>query len=80
MSMTRSAGKMFMLPVSEAKALNIVVGRPCWKYRGANLLSFNRLSVAFKKSKRTWTGWCSVSFRPGRLYFFFVRMPLSTYC
>ncbi len=55
-SMARSAEKMFMLPVSKAKALNIVVGRPCWKYGGADLLSFNCLSMAFLEIKKTWTG------------------------
>jgi hypothetical protein len=55
-SVTRSAEKMFMLNVSKAKALNIVVGRPCWKYGGANLLSFNCLSMAFVEIKKTWTG------------------------
>ncbi len=43
---------MFMLPVSKAKALNIVVGRPCWKYGGANMLSFlNWLSMALRNKK-----------------------------
>ncbi len=42
--------QMFMLPVIEAEALNIVVGRPCWKYGGANILSFKYLLMAFRKS------------------------------
>ncbi len=47
MSITRSTEKMFMLPVSKAKALNIVVGCPCWEYGGANMLLFKCLSMAF---------------------------------
>ena len=41
---------MFMLPVSEAEALNIVVSSPCWKYGWTDMLSFKRLSMAFRKS------------------------------
>ncbi len=42
--------KMFMLPVIEAEALNIVVGSPCWKYGWTDMLSFKYLSMAFRKS------------------------------
>ncbi len=41
---------MFMLPVIEAEALNIVVGDPCWKYGWTDMLSFKYLSMAFRKS------------------------------
>jgi hypothetical protein len=62
MLMTRSAEKMFMLPVSKAKALNIVVDRPCWEYGGANMLSFQCLSMALRNKKRLgqdvyWISW-----------------------
>ncbi len=43
---------MFMLPVSEAEALNIVVSSPCWKYGKAGMLSFKYLSMAFRKSEK----------------------------
>ncbi len=39
-----------MLPVSEAKALNIVVSSPCRKYGWTDMLSFKCLSMAFRKS------------------------------
>ncbi len=38
-SVTRSAEKMFMLPVSKAEALNIVVDRP-WRSEYAFFLMF----------------------------------------
>ena len=41
-----------MLPVSEAEALNIVVGSPRWKYGKADMLSFKCLSMAFQKSEK----------------------------
>ncbi len=50
MSIIRSAGRMFMLPVFEAEALNIVVSGPCWKYGWTDMLSFKYLSMAFRKS------------------------------
>ncbi len=50
MSVTRSTGKMFMLPVIEAEALNIVVSSPCGKYGWTDMLSFKYLSMAFRKS------------------------------
>ncbi len=43
---------MFMLPVSEAGALNIVVCSPCWKYGETDMLSFKYLSMAFRKSEK----------------------------
>ncbi len=43
---------MFMLPVSEAEALNIVVSSPCWKYGKTDMLSFKYLSMAFRKSEK----------------------------
>ncbi len=49
-SITRSTGRMFMLPVIEAEALNIVVSGPCWKYGWTDMLSFKYLSMAFRKS------------------------------
>ncbi len=52
---------MFILPVSEAEALNIVVSSPCWKYGKADVLSFKYLSMAFRKSEKTWTGCLLVS-------------------
>ncbi len=42
---------MFMLPVSEAEALNIVVSSPCWKYGKTDVLSFKYLSMAFRNQK-----------------------------
>ena len=48
--MARSDSQMFMLPVIEAEALNIVVSSPCWKYGKADMLSFKYLSMAFRKS------------------------------
>jgi hypothetical protein len=50
MSIARSTEKMFMLPVSEAEALNIVVNSPCWKYGWTGMLSFKYVSMAFRKS------------------------------
>jgi hypothetical protein len=43
---------MFMLPVIEAEALNIVVSSPCWKYGWTGMLSFKYLSMAFRKSEK----------------------------
>ncbi len=43
---------MFMLPVSEAEALNIVVSSPCWKYGKTDMLLFKYLSMAFRKSEK----------------------------
>ncbi len=40
MSRTRSTEKMFMLPVIEAEALNIVGSGPYWKYGWTDMLSF----------------------------------------
>jgi hypothetical protein len=42
---------MFMLPVIEAKALNIVVSSPCWKYGRTDVLSFKYLSMALRNQK-----------------------------
>ncbi len=72
MSVTRSTEKMFMLPVSKAKALNIVVDRPCWKYGGANMLSFNCLSMAFQGIKRCYRILRKESFETNRLYVSFL--------
>jgi hypothetical protein len=47
---------MFMLPVSKAKALNIVVGRPCWKYGGANTFFVLMFVDGISEIKKTWTG------------------------
>ncbi len=44
---------MFMLPVIEAEALNIVVSGPCWKYGWTYMLSFKHLSMAFRKSGKS---------------------------
>ncbi len=48
MSVIKSTGRMFMLPVIEAEALNIVVSSP---YVWTDMLSFEiYLSMAFRKS------------------------------
>ena len=83
-SITRSTGRMFMLPVIEAEALNIVVCGPCWKYGWTDMLSFKYLSMAFRKSGKPGQDvylilfgeesfetnfYCVFRFCHGRLYF-----------
>ncbi len=53
---------MFMLPVSEAEALNIVVSSPCWKYGRTDMLSFKYLSMAFRKSEKPGQDVCLILF------------------
>ncbi len=91
MSMTRSAEKMFMLPVGKAKALNIVVGAHVGSMEEQICFRFNYLSMAFLGHRKVLSdAWeknllkrteCvfRFCFCHDRLYFC-VRMPLSTYC
>ena len=60
MSVIRSTGRMFMLPVIEAEALNIVVSGPSWKYEWTDMLSFKYLSMAFRKSGKPGQDVCVV--------------------
>jgi hypothetical protein len=53
---------MFMLPVSEAEALNIVISSPCWKYGWTDMLSFRYLSMAFRKSGKPGQDVCLILF------------------
>ncbi len=47
--------QMFMLPVIEAEALNIVSG-PCWKYVWTDMLSFKIFVDGISEIRKTWTG------------------------
>ncbi len=51
---------MFMLPVFEAEALNIVVSGPFWKYGWTDMLSFKHSSMAFRKSGKPGQDVCLV--------------------
>ncbi len=63
----RVDSQMFMLPMSEAEALNIVVIGPCWEYGWTNMLSFKYLSMAFQKSGKPGQDVCLILFW-GRIF------------
>ncbi len=69
-SITRSTERMFMLPVIEAEALNIVVIGPCWKVGGRICFRFRNLSMAFRKSGKPGQDVCLVFLKQTFIVYF----------